>query len=741
MLNKTQKRFFIVYFSFFVCMLILTAPLYVFAYNALKENIIATSEEVLSSGLEQLENELHLITIAAGTLYSNSQIATMAQMEHNINAADAYKILQANKIFSNMTDMMQLPSYIGLVLKNDTVIAGKSFYLSGESFFEQSSFSTSNAKSFPDWVKILRQQNKAYSFMPTTVSTYFREREAVLFTLSLPLNSKQNRTMLFTVLDNDDLTTLLVLPDVLEHSSLILLDANQEKLLYHDAIGAEGFVSIKKHSSTYNLTAELQIGNTIISESLRPYRILLGIGFIVYFLVGLVITIVYTISNAKPFMRMLVAAKNVYGEMADNISPTDIALTSYSYMDNFISQVDTKLKTSKITLQQQEQALKSNYFELLLQGNCYLRDSGESAQQYLPELPAKFRMALIKLITSEEMSPSEYAKKQVAIRNVLEPSFPMNTYIHFSANNIILLLPCGNNHDQMEYDHVLRIRSEHIVSSINIDIRVGVSPISDNIDHLCVLYQDLQHLLRMTSHFNSPKPFYVEEQKIASIKFDNITTRSNCFYEHTVRVQEEMALNLLNNESDMLKKMLYVEEADIQQVFFAYRSALARALALLDQAGNQIKLPEYQAHDHLDNTFDGIRVSLKEICATFRKNEEDNRANMEKAIIIMINENIAEADFFSGTVAEKFSISESTLQRIIKNATGKSFFDYLEMLRMNLACDLVCNSNDTVSQIAKQCGYVSDNTFYKAFRRKYGISPSAMRENRKDHLRPEEEAQ
>lgn len=79
---------------------------------------------------------------------------------------------------------------------------------------------------------------------------------------------------------------------------------------------------------------------------------------------------------------------------------------------------------------------------------------------------------------------------------------------------------------------------------------------------------------------------------------------------------------------------------------------------------------------------------------------------------------------------EAFEMSEKSFSRFFKEQTGSNFTDFVEQLRMKSAMDLLLNSDLKIKEIAGMVGYTSDNTFYKAFRRVYSISPSEVSTDR-----------
>jgi len=79
-------------------------------------------------------------------------------------------------------------------------------------------------------------------------------------------------------------------------------------------------------------------------------------------------------------------------------------------------------------------------------------------------------------------------------------------------------------------------------------------------------------------------------------------------------------------------------------------------------------------------------------------------------------------------IAEKFSVSESHLARQFKQATGYSLTDYIVRRRMQCAAQLLRSTSLPVAHIAERCGYLQDAFFSRSFRKLYGLSPRAYRQ-------------
>lgn len=79
------------------------------------------------------------------------------------------------------------------------------------------------------------------------------------------------------------------------------------------------------------------------------------------------------------------------------------------------------------------------------------------------------------------------------------------------------------------------------------------------------------------------------------------------------------------------------------------------------------------------------------------------------------------------TLSEKFYLSVPYLSKYIKEKTGKSFSSIVTGIRMQYACNLLKSRNSSIEQIAAEAGYPSVEHFNRQFKKIYGITPAAFR--------------
>ncbi|GAA3407111.1 AraC family transcriptional regulator [Paenibacillus hodogayensis] len=86
-------------------------------------------------------------------------------------------------------------------------------------------------------------------------------------------------------------------------------------------------------------------------------------------------------------------------------------------------------------------------------------------------------------------------------------------------------------------------------------------------------------------------------------------------------------------------------------------------------------------------------------------------------------------------VAEKIRISGRQLQRIFRDNGVGSFSDYVESVRLERVCHSLAGSEEPIEHIALAHGYSSSNYLYHVFRKRFGMTPGAYRETRRNEAK------
>lgn len=91
-----------------------------------------------------------------------------------------------------------------------------------------------------------------------------------------------------------------------------------------------------------------------------------------------------------------------------------------------------------------------------------------------------------------------------------------------------------------------------------------------------------------------------------------------------------------------------------------------------------------------------------------------------------LNEHLAE-NITLDDLAGQFFVSRAGLTRAFKNVTGTTVIQYLTVIRVRHACQLLRESEESVTVIADRCGFGNVTYFEKVFKRMKGSTPMQYR--------------
>lgn len=116
------------------------------------------------------------------------------------------------------------------------------------------------------------------------------------------------------------------------------------------------------------------------------------------------------------------------------------------------------------------------------------------------------------------------------------------------------------------------------------------------------------------------------------------------------------------------------------------------------------------------------RISEKLKCA---RNSSARRLIVEAQNIV--KERYMEADISLDEVCAVLGVSNSYFSSLFKKEAGKSFISYLTDYRMDIAAEMILNTDEKSYTIAEKVGYLDANYFSYVFKKKFGVSPSKYR--------------
>ncbi len=85
------------------------------------------------------------------------------------------------------------------------------------------------------------------------------------------------------------------------------------------------------------------------------------------------------------------------------------------------------------------------------------------------------------------------------------------------------------------------------------------------------------------------------------------------------------------------------------------------------------------------------------------------------------------AEINLSSLSNSFGFSRSYIARLFKNELGMTSADYINKVRISIACELLCSSDLRMSEISRRAGFSEQYYFSRVFRRHCGMSPTEFR--------------
>lgn len=172
----------------------------------------------------------------------------------------------------------------------------------------------------------------------------------------------------------------------------------------------------------------------------------------------------------------------------------------------------------------------------------------------------------------------------------------------------------------------------------------------------------------------------------------------------------------------------------VRHYFLHLFSVTLRCMYEIDaNLGFQPLIRQFNASDLLElETLQGMVQYMQTLFDQVLDYLDDKRGMKNKELCAAISDYIAEnlgEDLSIERLSERFSISASHLRKIFKVETGTTIKEWISERRIAKAKELLGNPENKIADIALQIGYLSVQSFTKAFKLETGKTPGELREH------------
>lgn len=722
------------YSIFLLVILILFLYLYQSTFRNVQQQYDFQQQSTMVSNVELFEKDLRIMDVYCRQLLQNTFFRKLIAFHDSDNEdfMDMGNAL-ATTLSTDVYPEALLPiEEVYCYLPNTGYVLSPNYFISAERYY---SWMKRYANSeYENWLKALSDESNYYQFLPmdnvapnfsknyymymvNMDDLYYMDANAVVcFVLE-----KEELASLFTTLSSDNFDTdfiVAVNEDNVPFMSLLSNpDFSVDKIMNlhytNNFSHNHGSLTIGKYTSQltgytyyYSFPAFSSTSSTIAKQ------VLYITCFVIAFLLGISLIIRFSRRNVAPIIEL-------GQELNEAVEAQNHLLEAVNSQRPIICKSYVRKLLTGLTSSEEEASYIKEYLNLIgdpLYYNClYIvaynnaGDSGENTQQ---------------IRSSDDFNQ--------VITNALQ-NFLGSPLYYFNPDSrtYALLLACTKEDESnliIKTNETIVQLHNYLLDTYGIWLFAGIGRNTDSLTNVWESYQQAVESISYTSknYFFFPYEFIKKDSNAfyyppeLSTKLIHFITTGN-----TSQVLE--LFNLLHQENieerslpiNLLKFLL----SDIRNTLLKARFALPNGISA-DVTSNLDK----QFNEHA--TFKLCEDIALTLCKLFAVESEDT--NLITAIEKYIEKNFMDPSMGLNKISDEFQISESYFSHMFKEKTGVNFSTYLENIRMSEAARMIKETDISLNELYISVGYNNANTFRRAFKKIYGVTPSSMRENKAD---------
>jgi len=639
----------------------------------------------------------------------------------NISTVQYYKLIQVCKDLKLLSNNIEFVSLFYIIFnKHNKVITNGKIYDSYDEFFRSNNYEEFNTDYIYKYITDT-SSSEVVQFLPAlSFSMDGNKTKQKCITLITRLHGSSaaicavyNLNELMSLYDmdtfKDDGFFCIMLPNdiVLTSDNFddhTLLNTDDDEINYK----SKTYRLVRSELASVNGSVFIGISKDYFNKQVLPVKTLIQQYYIFAIVAGIILAILSTIYIYKPIYNLV-----KYNDKLGNVNLTKLNknnINEFRYLYDIMEETAFTNKKLNNIIVSLEKMLHESLFNNILFGTIPATIGKDNINQMFPELLQPYRICVIdsgydKSIDTAEIINS--AVSEVLKRHHIRTVSIKQGQLAFIVKESML----------QKVANILFEINALVMNSCGSQINAVLSNVCSKPEDMHNAFQEVQ-LTGMASN--------------SYIAFTPKQDSMKCDIRSLINIDEFMS-SILKGDSFTVEKIFKTSINNLIEnggtynsmchLFYAFRSALIIILFDKRYSDFNIELPLLNDSLPIEAQFDTLcELSIK--LTLFSEEMINSNSDFNKEIIEYIENNYCDSNMYTGLVADKFGISTKQVYRIVRKCTGMGFTDYINKLRMERAQRLLKESDSPIKNISEECGFCSTNTFYKAFKKYYGMSPS-----------------
>lgn len=703
-----------------VCVLCLS-PLYSLLSAQLARNMTADSARQFALAGQRWNSDLSNLRFTTNKLFNQDSLQLLSIFDDQDSENDISTVMRASEDLQDLTYSMSFGTYSYITFaQNDMVLDAFRAFSTRERFFSAALCWPDAA--FEDWnAACLSTRFRILPARLTSLNgTSYYDRYLTIQQPYITAGGKFRGTFNLLVCEKDVLANFLPFESAGEYL-FCLADAEGAVLCAQNWEGdrspqGEEGASCTANGHKYILirltlsdgsTAVAGIPGEVYTQDVRQMRRLV-IGYLLLALTACLahsaLMTAYDVKNYRPLLSQL--------KLTENSATREF---STHYLMKRVSKELTSRSHLTGELNHTRELLQHTQAEMLLR-------SGQGSDHTKQELSALFRLQADNYLLLLYLPAGAAGTEELfylALCQTVGEVFSSDPYIYrFSQNEILVFLTGVGNTDQALLE--LNGHLEALRAKLPDSLRFILSSRFSGIERVSAAYWQVHNAVPVA---------LLSSDTVCYLHPDTLGQSSAVDVGQLSRLNEYLLTGSAELAAQQIRQMFPPEcllPQNFQQIFYSIRGVL---LSVAQQSGapdithlcafsNQLPTKKL-----IDNLCDCCFEIGNHVDSLKRSHNEKLRRDM----LQYLEEHYSDPNLCTAMAADHFGVSKKYFSQFLRDQTGKNYTEYVEDLRLGKAMEFLQGTDLSITEIALRCGFSTQNTFYKAFRKRYGVSPSAIR--------------
>ena len=721
------------YSIFLVVILILFFILYNSSIDNVRTQYKWRMHSTIMSNAELFEKDLEIMNVYCRQLLQNNDFRNLTAIDDiNSEFLDLGYSLSTTLSTDVYPESLLPIKEVFCFLPNSQYVLAPSYFISSDRYYDW--IKRFSMEDYDNWLKVLTSSDNYYRFIPMDQFAPNHSQRYYMYIMNMDdlyytnvdavvcfVFEEKKLASLFDCMDTNTAYPSITITNKDNVSVLSIIDSNDAKFneLMHSGtfnISDSYLKSINVSMGAYTskntgLTYYYTYPSIESTSNIAHQQIMHLALFAIALLFGLVLIFVFSKRNLQPIIEL----------------------------GQELLEVNEEKTHLQEVMDSQRPILFNSYVRQLIKGNITSEKEAEYIKDFLEIVGDKLYYNGLYVVTynnvDEELgnsgefrTPQEYNS---IVMDALQKYLGMPLYGYSPSDRTYAIMLVCTEEDEKDFiiktNEIIIQLHNYLLDNYGIWLFAGIGKNTDTITNVWESYQQAVESVSYTS------------KNYIFFPYEFIKKDSSAFYYPTELSTKLIHFITTGNTSQVLELFNLLHQENIEErslpinmlqfLLSDIRNTLLKARFALPQNTSKEEIAALDTYFDQHVTFKLCEDIAMRLCKLFTVETDDT--SLISAIEKYIENNYSDPSMGLNKISDEFQISESYFSHMFKEKTGVNFSNYLENIRMNEAARLIKETDIGLNELYISVGYNNANTFRRAFKKIYGVTPSSMRDSKK----------